>query len=65
MEQTKVEEEHSSINTTRGNMVHFPRTPQQMSLLAVAGVTDPKQAIRSDQEQKTNLLTINRTGQKE
>ena len=31
-----VEEEHSSINTTRGNMVHFPRTPQQMSLPAVA-----------------------------
>lgn len=51
MEQTKVEEEHSSINTTRGNMVHFPRTPQQMSLPAVAGEAEtmatPQQASSS------------------
>lgn len=46
-----VEEEHSSINTTRGNMVHFPRTPQQMSLPAVASEAEtmatPQQASSS------------------
>lgn len=46
-----VEEEHSSINTTRGNMVNFPRTPQQMSLPAVASEAEtmatPQQASSS------------------
>lgn len=46
-----VEEEHSSIKTTRGNMVHFPRTPQQMSLPAVASEAEtmatPQQASSS------------------